>query len=69
MERGQQRRAMAAGGDITAAEIGDRGHTGAFGNTRAVAELQRERRTAIAVASVGTMAQRLSVRTERGDVG
>ena len=42
MEGGHQRRAMAAGGDVAATEIGDRGDAAAFGDDVAVAHLPGE---------------------------
>ena len=62
MERRHQWRAMAAGGDIATAEIGDHAHAAAFGDGRGIAELQGEGQLA-----VRAMAQGLAVRADRFD--
>ena len=62
MEGRHQRRALAAGGDVAAAEVGDGGDAGAFGDDVAVAELQRER---AAVAPLRAVAHGLAVRADR----
>ena len=58
-----QRCAVAAGGDIAAAEVGHGGDPGALGDHVAVADLQGERRVA-----VRAVAQGLPVRTDRRDL-
>jgi hypothetical protein len=63
MEGRHQRCALAAGGDVAAAEIGDRGDAGALGDHVAVADLQGERRRAMRAVANG-----LAVRTDRRDL-
>ena len=61
MKGRHERRALPAGGDVTAPEIGDDGHAGALGNAGRIVELQRP-------AFVGAVAQRLAMHTRRDHV-
>ncbi len=61
MERGHQRRALPARGDVAAAKIGDDGDPAGFGEPRRIRKLGRE-------LELGPMPHRLSVQADRGDV-
>jgi len=41
VKRGYERRALAAGGNVAAAEIGDHAHAGQLGEQRRIADLRR----------------------------
>lgn len=58
MERRRERRAVAAGGHIAAAEIGDHVHLGQLGEQRRVVELPR-------ITALGAMTHRLTVHADR----
>ncbi len=58
VERGHERRALPAGGDVAAAEIADDDHPRLLGNARGIVELNGD-------AEVGTVPQRLAVHAGR----
>ena len=61
VEGRHQRRALAAGGDVAPAEVGDGGDAGGFGNDAGVAQLLGE-----GCGAAGVVAQGLAVRTDGG---
>jgi len=61
VQRGRERRALPARGDIAAAEIGDDGDAAGFGESRRIGKLGRE-------LELRPMTYRLSVQANRGDV-
>ena len=64
MEHRHQRGALAAGGDIAAAQVADHVDGGQFGQQRAVEQLHR---VAAAVVQAGLMAHRLTMCADRAD--
>jgi hypothetical protein len=64
VEGRHERRALPAGSDVAAAEIGDDIDAGELGEERRRVQLHR-----VAARRAGAMANRLAVRTDRGDLG